>query len=253
MIKPTNFTIRLPDDIKTLPINEEYFFITQNGEERRLRLHYYNEVYSIPGLYEYIAMEILKYRSPQIMSSLLVEKVTETGLPIDQLKVLELGAGSGLFGKALAKLGVTFITGIDIVPEAKIATHRECPGVYQDYFVEDLTQLSESTKNRLKEQKLNCLVCCSALSSDHIPVQAFKVALSLIQEGGWVMFNIAKSSYENPHDSSKFINFYRQAIAEETLKLHYSCSYIHRHFFNGQTLEYIAILAKKQGIKCTLS
>ena len=248
MINPTNFKIRLPDKIETLPINEEYFFITQNGQERRLRLHDYSEVYSIPGLYEYIAIEILKYKSPEIMSSLLVEKVTETGLPIDQLKILELGAGSGLFGKALAKLGITSITGIDIVPEAKIATQRECPGVYQDYFVEDLTILSETTKNKIKEKNLNCLVCCSALSSDHIPVQAFKVALSLIQEGGWVMFNVAKSSYENPHDSSKFINFYRQAIAEGTLKLHHSHSYTHRRFFNGQTLNYILILGKKQEI-----
>jgi len=248
MLKPNNFQIRLPDDIETLPINEEYFFITQNGQERRLRLHNYNEVYSIPGLYEYIALEILKYRSPEIMSSLLVEKMTEIGLPIEELKILELGAGSGLFGKALAKLGVTSIIGIDIVPEAKIATERECQGVYQDYFIEDLTQLSESTKNKLKEQKLNCLVCCSALSSDHIPVEAFQVALSLIQDGGWILFNVAKSSYENPSNSSKFIKFYHQASAEGTLKLNYSYSYIHRHFFNGQSLEYIAILTQKPEI-----
>jgi hypothetical protein len=30
------------------------------------------------------------------------------------------------------------------------------------------------------------------------------------------------------------------------LKLKSSHSYTHRHFFNGQTLEYIAILGKKQ-------
>lgn len=241
----TNFKIRLPDNIEDLPINEEYFFLTQNGQELRLKLHDYGDVYSIPGLYEYIAMEILKYRSPEIMSSLLVEKVTATGLPVNELKILELGAGSGLFGKALAKLGVTSITGIDIVPEAAAAARREYPGVYQDYFVEDLTQLSESTKNNIEDQNLNCFVCCSALSSGHIPVTAFIASLNLIQEGGWVMFNIAKTSYDNQNNPPEFVKFYRQAIAKGTLKVNDTHVYNHRRFFNGRTLEYVAILARK--------
>lgn len=241
----TNFQIRLPDNIEHLPINQEYFFLTQNGQERRLKLHDYGDVYSIPGLYEYIARKILKYRSPEIMSSLLVEKATATGLSIDELKILELGAGSGLFGKALAKLGVTSITGIDIVPEAAAAANREYPGVYQEYLVEDLTQLSESNKNKLKEQNLNCLVCCSALSSGHIPVEAFIAALNLIQEGGWVMFNIAKTSHDNYTNPPEFVKFYRQAIAKNTLKMHDVRFYNHRYFFNGQTLKYVAIIASK--------
>ena len=242
----TNFKIRLPNNIEHLPINQEYFFLTQNGQERRLKLHDYGDVYSIPGLYEYIAREILKYQSPEIMSSLLVEKLTETGFPLDQLRVLELGAGSGLFGNALAKLGITSVVGIDIVPEAAVAANREYPGVYQDYLVEDLTQLSESSKNKLKEQNFNCLVCCSALSSDHIPVSAFIAALNLIEEGGWVMFNIAQTSYDNQSNPPKFVEFYRQAIAKGTLKLDDTQVYNHRRFFNGQTLQYVAILARKQ-------
>ena len=43
----TNFQIRLPDNIENLPINEEYFFITENGQERQLKLHDYGEVYSL--------------------------------------------------------------------------------------------------------------------------------------------------------------------------------------------------------------
>lgn len=242
----TNFKIRLPDNIEHLPINEEYFFLTENGQERRLKLHDYDYVYSIPGLYEYIAREILKYQSPEIMSSLLAKKVTATGLPVDELKILELGAGSGLFGNALGKLGITSIVGIDIVPEAAVAANREYPGVYRDYVVEDLTQLSESSKNKLKEQNFNCLVCCSALSSDHIPVSAFKAALNLIQEGGWVMFNIAQASYENHLNPPEFVKFYRQAIAQGSLRIDHTQVYNHRRFFNGQTLEYVAILAKKQ-------
>lgn len=242
----TSFKIRLPDNTKHLPINEEYFFLTQNGQERRLKLHDYNDVYSIPGLYEYIAREILKYQSPEIMSSLLVKKVIDAGFPVDKLKLLELGAGSGLFGNALAKWGITSIVGIDIVPEAAVAANREYPGVYQDYLVEDLTKLSESSKNKLKEQNFNCLVCCSALSSGHIPVSAFTASLNLIEEGGWVMFNLAQTSYENQSNPLEFVKFYRREMAQGTLKLYDTQIYNHRCFFNGQTMKYVAILTRKQ-------
>ena len=38
----TNFQVRLPENLDTLPINEDYFFITENGVERRLKS--YNDV-----------------------------------------------------------------------------------------------------------------------------------------------------------------------------------------------------------------
>ena len=114
----THFKVRLPENIETLPINEEYFFITENGVERRLKLHEYAEVYRIPGLYNYLALEKLYYRSPEFMASLLSENLKNSGESVKDLKLLELGAGSGLFGEAVAKLGVKSIIGIDIVPEA---------------------------------------------------------------------------------------------------------------------------------------
>ncbi|EAW38069.1 class I SAM-dependent methyltransferase [Lyngbya sp. PCC 8106] len=242
----TNFQIRLPDNIENLPINEEYFFITENDKERRLKLHDYAEVYRIPGLYNYLALEKLHYLSPEVMASLLTEKLKNSGESVEELKLLELGAGSGLFGQAIAKRGVTSIIGIDIVPEAAEATRRDCPGVYENYFVEDLTQLSTATHDILKQQKLNGFVCCSALSEGHIPVKAFATGMNLIKDGGWVLFNVAKTSYECEENCPEFVNFYRQAVEKDYLKIHRTKSYLHRRFFNGQPLEYVAILAIKE-------
>lgn len=242
----TNFQIRLPDNIENLPINEEYVFITENGRERRLKLHDYAEVYRIPGLYNYLALEKLAYRSPQVMATLLIENLKNSGESVEELKLLELGAGSGLFGQAVAKLGATSIIGIDIVPEAAEATRRDAPGVYENYFVEDLTQLSKSTRDLLNEKKLNGFICCSALSEGHIPVKAFATGMNLIKDRGWVLFNVAKTSYECQENCPEFVNFYRQAVEKDYLKIHNTQPYLHRRFLNGQPLEYVAILAKKQ-------
>ncbi|MDJ1183753.1 class I SAM-dependent DNA methyltransferase [Roseofilum casamattae] len=241
-----NFQVRLPDNIQDLPINEEYFFIMENGQERRLKLHDYADVYRIPGLYNYLALEKLDYRSPEVMATLLTETLQESGESASDLNLLELGAGSGLFGQAVAKLGVTSITGIDIVPEAAEAARRDCPGVYEDYFVEDLTQLSQPTRELLNQKKLNGFVCCSALSTGHIPVPAFVTGINAIADGGWVLFNVAKTSYDCQENCPNFIDFYRQAVANGELTIEATKSYLHRRFFNGKSLEYVAILAKKQ-------
>ena len=250
----SNFQVRLPENIEDLPINEEYFFIIENGVERRLKLHDYAEVYRIPGLYNYLALEKLYYRSPEVLASILSKNLKNSGDSIENLNLLELGAGSGLFGQAVTKLGVRSIIGIDIVPEAAEAASRDCPGTYQNYFTEDLTQLSTPTRDILKEQKLNGFVCCSALSDGHIPAKAFATGVNLIQTQGWVLFNLAKTSYEcdsasadlSVRDCPEFVRFYRQAIEQGYLKVYCTKYYLHRRFFNGQPLEYVAILAKKQ-------
>ena len=240
------FQVRLPENSEDLPINEEYFFITEGGQERRLKLHDYDEVYRIPGLYSYLALEKLSYRSPDVMSTLLVENLNSSGDSVQMLKLLELGAGSGLFGQAITKLGVTSIIGIDIVPEAAIAAQRDSPGVYQNYFVEDLTQLSLSTRELLEMEQLNGFVCCSALSEGHIPVKAFATGVNLIKNDGWVLFNLSKTSYDCEQDCPEFVQFYRHAIAQGYLQIQCTKTYLHRRFFNGQSLEYVAIVAKKQ-------
>ena len=193
-----------------------------------------------------MALEKLAYRSPQVMATLLTENLKNNGESVEELKLLELGAGSGLFGQAVAEVGVKSIIGIDIVPEAAEATQRDTPGVYENYFVEDLTQLSKSTRDFLNEKKLNGFVCCSALSEGHIPVKAFVTGMNLIKNQGWVLFNVAKTSYECEDNCPEFVNFYREAVAKDYLKIHSTKSYLHRRFFNGKPLEYVAILAKKQ-------
>lgn len=239
----SNFQVRLPQEASNPAIHEEYFFLTQGGKERKLRLHDYDEIYQVPGLYEYLAFEIMNYQSPSVLSNLLIEQVTQAQQTLMDLRVLDFGAGSGLMGRLLADLGVKTLMGADIEPEAAQAAAREYPGVYSHYYTEDFTDLSPSAKHALESSEINCLVCCSALS--HIPQTALSTAFNLIQPNGWLAFNVELETWQqqgadsfrgkNPWlDDSNIFNVQQQH------------PYLHRYYMDGRPLEYMAVIGRKQ-------
>jgi len=56
-----------------------------------------------------------------------------------ELRVLDLGAGNGMFGEQLHAVGVARVIGIDICEEAYIACERDRPGIYDAYYVHDFS------------------------------------------------------------------------------------------------------------------
>ena len=243
-MKRTDFQIRLPKDFGSASIDEEYFFLTQHGQERKLMLHDYAELYQIPGLYEYLVFEILGYQSPRMLSSLLIEQVTQAQDVVSELVVLEIGAGSGLMGKALANLGVKSITGMDIIPEAAQAAKREYPEVYENYYVEDLAKLSEGASKALESRGFNCLVCCSALS--HIPTLALSTAFNLIQPNGWLAFNVIPNDWHK-RDANGFVGRHSWVGENDVFEVRGEYPYLHRYYMDGRPLEYVAIIGTKIG------
>ena len=244
----TDFEIRLAEEFGTLAIYEEYFFIVQNGKERKLRLHDYGEIYRIPGLYAYLASEI-RYQSPDVLSSLLMEQVTQAGNRVEDLVVLEIGAGSGLFGKAIAKIGVKSITGVDISLEAAAAAEREYPGIYENYYAEDLTNLSEMARQQLTSKGFNCLVCCSALGGSHISAKAFTTALNAITSNGLIVFNFSQDAWDKDNKgkgAGELIQLHPWITETNILEILATRPYQHRIYMDGRSIEHIAIIARKR-------
>lgn len=219
------------------------FFLTENGKERRIQLHDYATIYSMPGLYEQLAVETLGYRSYKFMATFLSEELKKHNMLFDSISLLELGAGSGLFGREIYKEGVTSLVGMDIVPEAATAANYADDKTYQHYFTEDLTNITPSTKEFITDSKLNVFVCCSALSDGHIPINAFINGINLIENDGWVLFNISKHSYEDKNNA--IMTFFNDAVEKQQLKTVTIKNHTHRKFCNGDDLEYTTFLAKK--------
>jgi len=252
-MQKVDFEIQLPETeiVRNLPIQEEFFWLSQNGNKRKLRLHDYAQIYRIPHLYEYL-MEKLQAKSHIVLSSLLIDRIIQAGGDVKDLIVLEIGAGSGMVGKALADLGVKSITGIDIFSEAAQAAKRECPGVYENYYVEDLTNLSETARDTLSSRGFNCMICgsalmiCgSALTSDHVPPLGLATAFNLMAPNSWIAFNVKKEVWEEKGEAS-FAAWHPWVVETDIFEIAQMDDYQHRFYLDGRPLYYKAIIGTKR-------
>ena len=234
-----------PLESHQLAQDEVFFHVIENGERFKLRFHDYAEIYKRPGLYEQLFYERLKCTSPKKVGEILVRTLNSVSCYQSELRVLDLGAGNGMMGEVLKQDGVARLIGADIIPEAKEATDRDRPGLYDDYYVADFTQLSRSEQEQLEDWNINCLTSVAALGFGDIPPKAFFNALQLVQKDGWVAFNI-KETFLDYSDKGGFSRFIRELIFSEYLELFHLEKYQHRLSMEGVPLFYFALVARKR-------
>jgi hypothetical protein len=243
VIAPTIPEIRIPND-PTLAQDEEWIEVEVGGKWRRHRLHDYHLLYNVPGLYEGLYNRLLKCSSPIRVVSLLADVMHEAGEDPEALRVLDLGAGSGLVGYELQNHNVDVVVGADIIEEAKMAALRDRPWCYDDYFVADFTRLDPVTEGEIRAYNLNALTCVAALGFGDIPTAAFLQALDLISTPGWVAFNI-KEMFVQEKDVSGFDAMIRRLAKEDIIRIEAYRRYQHRISCAGEPLYYIAMVARK--------
>lgn len=223
--------------------DEEWCEVYEDGDVRRIRFHDYAEIYSVPGLYERIFYDALKCCSPQAVIGLLAEQLRAG----EMLRAFDVGAGNGMVGDELAKVGAESIVGVDIIPEAALAAERDRPGVYDAYHVIDLTGIPAPVREDLDGRSFNCLTTVAALGFGDMPPEAFAEAYNLVEDGAWVAFNI-KSRFlsdegETPSGFAKLIN---TMLEDGTLELCAEREYRHRLSTSGEPLQYVAMVARKR-------
>lgn len=233
-----------PTGSHTLDQDEVSFFILEGGQKRQLRFHDYDQIYLRPGLYEQLFYERLKCSSPQKVGEILKRTLERTGTTMSELRVLDLGAGNGIMGEELKEYGVARLVGTDIIPEARDACYRDRPGVYDEYYVADFTDLDDEVSAAIADWSVDCLTCVAALGFNDIPPDAFLRALDFVEEGGWVAFNI-KETFLDKSDKSGFSRFIRESIFSEHLQIFHMEKYRHRLSMEGTPLFYFALVAQK--------
>lgn len=243
--------LQVSDDIdvdfpeKKCTQDEEFCTISLDGVEKRIRFHDYHEIYSIPGLYEKIFYEHLRCCSPKTVCELFFNEIEKNGGKSEQLRVLEIGAGNGMVAEEMLDDGVRTVVGVDILIEAKLAAYRDRPGVYEDYYSIDLTDIPEAIEEDILRKELNCLVSVAALGFDDLPPLAYARAFNLITQEGWVAFNI-KDLFLSGKDNSGFATLINRMVEENILVIHKQEKYQHRLALDNSPLFYYAIIAQKK-------
>lgn len=237
--------VALPEPGKSMEQDAEWCVVRTSDQWRRIRFHDYDQIFTIPGLYEKVIYEILQCSSPKIVTGLLAATLEQEGESACDLRVLDLGAGNGMIGERLAKLGANFIVGVDIAQEAAEATKRDRPGIYNSYHVVDLTRLNEVENRTLAGYEFNCLTCVAALGFGDIPTEAFTAAYNLIRPGGWIAFNIKEEFLEN-HGSSGFAELIRSMSAAAIMDVRRRQRYQHRLGTDRRPIHYVAFIGQKR-------
>jgi len=237
--------IALPPRNLSLAQDQEWCVVFWEGAWHKVFIHDYAAIYAIPGLYERLLGDVLGCRSPHTVRSLLESELARSRTRPQDLRVLDLGAGNGMVGEELADMGVTSITGLDIIDAAAGAAARDRPAVYEDYYVVDMAHLGPEDRERLLGKRPNCLVCVAALGFNDIPTGAFVNAYDLVQLGGWVTFNI-KEEFLGEGDDSGFSRLLRSMTAGGALEIRARRRYRHRLGTDGSPLHYVAVVGIKR-------
>ena len=240
----TSLRVALPRTESHLEQDHEWCVARQDGEWREIRFHDYADIYEIPGLYEYIFSGLLKCKSPTVVRDLLEGEIQSSHPDAPPLRVLDLGAGNGLMAEELSEMGAELIVGVDIIPEAAKAADRDRPGLYEKYFVLDMTRVAEGERCELSSYRFNCLTCVAALGFGDIPALAFAEAYNLIEPGGWVAFNIKEQFLENG-DRSGFARLIEHMASEGAMSIRRRYRYPHRLAVSGEPIYYVALAGKK--------
>lgn len=236
--------VRLPNDTAVAQ-DEEWCEVRHDGTTERIRFHDYARIYSIPGLYELLFYDMLGCTSPQVVASLLSEQLAREEVDPAEVAVLDLGAGNGMVGEALEAIGIQWLTGVDLIEEARLAAERDRPDLYDDYLVLDMAAMPAATRTDLAGRGLNCLAIVAALGFGDIPPAVFLAAYELIAPSGWIAFNIKKDFLDGA-DGSGFSRLLRKMFEDGDMEELGRREYPHRLSANGEALAYVAIVARKR-------
>lgn len=236
--------IALPAPGDQLDQDEEWVLVKLEEGWRQIRLHDYNEVYEVQGLYEKWVYDVLECASPQKIRDLLGAALKEADIDPASLTVLDLGAGNGCVAEVLTELGMGRFVGIDIYREAAEAAERDRPGLYDAYFVGDLT-LPETSRAPELARDFEVLTCVAALGFSDIPPAVFAAAYNQVSDDGWVAFTI-KADFMNGNDTTGFSGLITSMLRDGVLELVSRDKYQHRASTEGEPLLYEAFVGRKR-------
>jgi hypothetical protein len=208
-----------------------------DGRVEELRLHDYERLYALPGAYEQIVQDRLGCRSPATLAGMLADAADELGWARADVRVLDIAAGNGVSGEALAAEGLRPVLGTDIVPAAREAALRDRPGVYGGYLTLDLLKLTADDRAALAALAANALSCVAPVGEhrSELPPAALIAGAGLLAPEALVVY------MHDPHrgvPDAVTAELWREGLGSGTrADLLARRRYVHRRTVNGAPFE----------------
>jgi hypothetical protein len=162
----------------------------EDGHVEELRLHEYERLYALPGVYEQIVQDRLGCVSPAKLAGLLGGGADALAWPRNEVRVIDVAAGNGVSGEALAREGMRPVLGTDIVPAARAAALRDRPGLYGTYLTLDLLSLTDEVSAELRELGANAVSCVAPVgdAAGQVPTEALLAVAGLLADDALVAY-----------------------------------------------------------------
>jgi ubiquinone/menaquinone biosynthesis C-methylase UbiE len=109
--------------------------------------------------------------------------------PLQGLRILDAGCGTGLVGAELSKLGAEDILGLDI-SEGMLEVAKNT-AVYDDLRAADLTKTLE-----FDEGKFDALTCCGMFTHGHLGPEPLEEFVRVVKDGGVVVATVLESFWK---------------------------------------------------------
>lgn len=239
----TSFEVQLDHRPDTGQHEEALEVTLGDGTVQSMRLHEYDRVYAIPGLYEEVVQNRLQCASPARLAEELVQAVHARGEDPAALRALDIGAGNGLVGEALRARGVVEpFLGLDTEPAAKDAVERDRPGLYRDYFACGLDDVDVG--GLVADLGVNAIVGAGALGLGHIPPASFERAWSALPSGGWFAVTASETvASSEDRELSGYIDSLRRG--ERGTEVVAFERFQHRLRMSGEPIHYYVIVGRR--------
>jgi predicted RNA methylase len=204
-----------------------------DGRVEELRLHEYERLYALPGVYEQIVHDRLGCRSPAELAGMLAHAADALGWERDAMRVLDIAAGNGVSGEALAAAGLAPVLGTDIVPSARDAALRDRPGLYGQYLTLDLLALTDAERAQVTALQANALSCVAPVGAhgSELPPEALVAAAALLEPDALVVY--MHDPHRGVRDAMTAEAWGAGTEAEEVERRRY----VHRQTVNGAPFE----------------
>jgi predicted TPR repeat methyltransferase len=216
----------------------------------RVAFHDYAALYAVPGLYDRVFREELGMCSAQRVVGLYARVLEQLDRPPAAERVLDLGAGNGMGGEELRRIGVGRIFGLDLEPRAREAARRDRPGVYDGYLVGDLAELAAAKLAPLVALEPTAVLALSALGPGHAPPAVLDRAIGLLPSGGLFGFAVTPTLLAGSDDPAGRVTGYPEFLrelfdhrADELARE----AYVHRRRADGTDDHGVAFVGRLRG------